>query len=192
AVFILSISLSGIMLTNFWQETKHFVNSQITSQVSAENFLDQGFQKSAEVSESSQLWGLQNTSFDPVDNLSVAQLFIDIEKKLPSFHLRVNFTTHNQPLGLLGGSGAGKSMILRCLAGIETPSQGKIILNGRVLFDSEEGINLPSRDRKIGFLFQNYALFPHLNVAQNIAFGLPTGLSSHQVKLQVEKQLGDM
>lgn len=194
AVFILSISLSGIMLTNFWQETKHFVNSQITSQVSGENFLDQGFQKSkdAEVTESSELWGLQNTSFAPVHNLSVAQLLIDIEKKLPTFHLRVNFATHNQPLGLLGGSGAGKSMILRCLAGIETPSQGKIILNGRVLFDSEQGINLPSRDRKIGFLFQNYALFPHLNVAQNIAFGLPTGLSSHQVKLQVEKQLGDM
>jgi molybdate transport system permease protein len=63
-------------------------------------------------------------------------------------------------------------MTLRCIAGLETPSQGRIVLNGRVLFDAQQQINLPSRDRKVGLVFQNYALFPHLTVAQNIAFGM--------------------
>jgi molybdate transport system permease protein len=78
---------------------------------------------------------------------------------------------------------------LRCIAGIETPTTGRIVLNERVLFDSERGINIPSRDRKIGFLFQNYALFPHLTVAQNIAFGLPKGISSLAIKQQIESHL---
>ncbi len=103
--------------------------------------------------------------------------------------MKVSFSADKEPLGLLGGSGAGKSMILRCLAGVETPSSGRIILNGRVLFDGERKINLPARDRHIGFLVQNYALFPHMTVAQNIAFGLPKGLSSTSVKQQVEAQL---
>ena len=102
-------------------------------------------------------------------------LFVDIHKQLPDFSLHVRFTTDNQALGLLGASGAGKSLILRCIAGIETPDSGRIVLNGRVLFDAERGINLPSRDRKVGFLFQNYALFPHLTVAQNVSFGLNAG-----------------
>jgi molybdate transport system permease protein len=101
----------------------------------------------------------------------------------------VSFSANEHPLGLLGASGAGKSMILRCIAGIETPTKGRIVLNGRVLFDSEQGINIPSRDRRIGFLVQNYALFPHLSVAQNIAFGLPKGTSALTLKQQVEAQL---
>ncbi|MBW4622424.1 MAG: molybdate ABC transporter permease subunit [Cyanosarcina radialis HA8281-LM2] len=116
-------------------------------------------------------------------------LVVEIEKQLPGFWLDVSFSTNRQPLGLLGASGAGKSMILRCLAGIETPTAGRIVLNGRSLFDSQQGINLPSRDRRIGFIFQNYALFPHLTVAQNIAFGLPRGLSSLAIKQRVEAQL---
>jgi molybdate transport system permease protein len=99
-------------------------------------------------------------------------LSVNLQKKLPDFDLEVAFTTNGQPLGILGSSGSGKSMTLRCLAGLETPTWGKIILNGRVLFDSETGINLPSRHRRIGVIFQNYALFPHLTVAQNIVFGL--------------------
>ncbi|MBH8565967.1 sulfate/molybdate ABC transporter ATP-binding protein, partial [Nostoc sp. CENA67] len=94
-----------------------------------------------------------------------------------------------QALGLLGGSGAGKSMILRCIAGIETPSKGRIVLNGRVLFDSQQKINIPSRDRRIGLLVQNYALFPNMTVAENIAFGLPKGLSKLAIKQQVQAQL---
>jgi molybdate ABC transporter permease protein len=99
-------------------------------------------------------------------------LCVNIQKSLSSYTLTANFTADNYPLGLLGASGAGKSMVLRCIAGLEKPNSGCIILNGRVLFDSQKQINLPVRDRSIGFVFQNYALFPHLSVAQNIAFGL--------------------
>ncbi|MGL6340686.1 MAG: ATP-binding cassette domain-containing protein, partial [Waterburya sp.] len=117
------------------------------------------------------------------------ELIVDIQKQLPGFRLNVSFQTDQTPLGLLGASGAGKSLILRCIAGLDTPDQGRIILNGKVLFDSEKGINLPSRDRNCGFLFQNYALFPHLTVAENIAFGMPSGKSSREIKQEVEKQL---
>jgi molybdate transport system permease protein len=123
------------------------------------------------------------------DDLSEKLLIVDIQKQLPGFFLNVSFKTNGQPLGLLGASGAGKSFVLRCIAGLETPDQGKIILNGRTLFDSKQGINLPSRSRKIGYLFQNYALFPHLTVAQNIAFALPKDLSSLLIKQRVEQQL---
>lgn len=99
-------------------------------------------------------------------------LSVDLRKDFPNFNLEVAFTANGKPLGILGSSGSGKSMTLRCLAGLETPTWGKIILNGRVLFDSEKRIDLPTRQRRIGVLFQNYALFYHLTVAQNIAFGL--------------------
>lgn len=99
-------------------------------------------------------------------------LYADIEKNLPGFKLKVSFTAAENTLGLLGASGSGKTMTLRCIAGLITPDRGKIVLNGRVLFDAEKGINLPSRKRKVGYLFQNYALFPHLSVQQNISFGL--------------------
>lgn len=118
-----------------------------------------------------------------------AVLEVNIHKQLPGFHLSVQFIADNQqPLGLLGASGAGKSLILRCIAGIETPDTGRIVLNGRVLFDSAKGINLPSCDRKVGILFQNYALFPHLTVAQNVAFGLQHRHSAH-TQATVDQQL---
>lgn len=100
------------------------------------------------------------------------ELTVAIQKRLPGFTLNVNFNAGPEVSGLLGASGAGKSMTLRCIAGIEKPDQGRIILGGRVLFDSEQGINLPPRKRKIGFLFQNYALFPNMTVEENIGFGL--------------------
>ncbi|MDJ0600707.1 MAG: molybdate ABC transporter permease subunit [Crocosphaera sp.] len=130
-------------------------------------------------------WEYTHTNVLP----SPIELIVDIQKKLPSFTLNVSFSSNQLPLGLLGGSGAGKSFILRCIAGLETPDEGCIVLNGRVLFDSRRGINVPIRDRRIGFLFQNYALFPHLTVAQNIAFGLPKTLSSLAIRQRVEKQL---
>lgn len=99
-------------------------------------------------------------------------LYVDIEKNLPGFKLSVSFTAAKNTLGLLGSSGSGKTMTLRCIAGLLTPDRGKIVLNDRVFFDAKKGINLPSRERKVGYLFQNYALFPHLNVEQNISFGL--------------------
>ena len=117
------------------------------------------------------------------------ELIVNIQKQLPGFFLDVAFYTDQAPLGLLGSSGAGKSFILRCIAGLDTPDKGRIVLNGRVLFDSERGINLPPRDRACGFLFQNYALFPHLTIAENIAFGMPSGKSQREIKQEIERQL---
>ncbi|ODA39266.1 sulfate/molybdate ABC transporter ATP-binding protein [Desulfosporosinus sp. BG] len=99
-------------------------------------------------------------------------LLVDIQKKLPGFKLDVKFETGKNTLGLLGASGSGKSMTLRCIAGIDKPDQGRIVLNGRTLFDSQKGINLPCQKRKLGYLFQNYALFPNMTVEENIGFGI--------------------
>lgn len=99
-------------------------------------------------------------------------LFVDIEKQLGTFHLKVQFEAGNEVLGLLGASGCGKSMTLKCIAGIEIPDRGRIVLDGRTLFDSEKRINLPPQKRKVGYLFQQYALFPNMTVQQNIAAGL--------------------
>ena len=117
------------------------------------------------------------------------ELFVDIQKQLPGFFLDVTFNTDQTPLGLLGGSGAGKSMILRCIAGLDTPDRGRIVLNGKVLFDSSKKLDLPSRDRACGVLFQNYALFPHLTIAENIAFGIPNKISQRELKQEIERQL---
>ena len=78
----------------------------------------------------------------------------------------------NAFITLLGPSGCGKTTILRMIAGLETPTEGKISIGNRVVFDSDQGINLPPNKREVGFLFQNYALWPHMTVYQNIAFGL--------------------
>src|SRR6204780_1768091 len=99
-------------------------------------------------------------------------LEVAIEKQVPGFRLSVEFTADGAPLGLLGPSGSGKTMTLRAIAGLETPDRGRIVLHGRVLFDSEQRIHVAARARRIGLLFQNYALFPHLTVTENIAFGL--------------------
>src|SRR5580658_1619236 len=99
-------------------------------------------------------------------------LEVQIEKKLAEFTLDVAFRATETPLSILGASGAGKSMLLRCIAGLERPGRGRIMLNERVLFDSSQRVGIPARQRRIGLLFQHYALFPHRTVAQNIAFGL--------------------
>lgn len=95
-----------------------------------------------------------------------------IKKRFSGFSLDVSLNTDGGVMGILGASGSGKSMTLKCIAGIETPDEGRIVLNGRVLFDSEKRINLPPQKRKIGYLFQNYALFPNMTVETNIAAGL--------------------
>ena len=101
-------------------------------------------------------------------------LQVEIEKKLNDKVLSVSFDTEGKQgiTGILGASGCGKSMTLKCIAGIETPDRGKIVLNGRVLFDSGKKINLRVQDRHVGYLFQNYALFPHMNVSDNVGYGL--------------------
>ena len=99
-------------------------------------------------------------------------LSVQIEKRLGSFCLSAAFTAEpREILALLGPSGCGKSMTLKCIAGIEKPDQGRIVLDGRVLFDKAARINLPPQERGIGYLFQQYALFPHMTVAQNIQAG---------------------
>ncbi|MCI9121734.1 MAG: ATP-binding cassette domain-containing protein [Oscillibacter sp.] len=97
-------------------------------------------------------------------------LTVQIQKRWGSFLLDVDFTAENgEALALLGASGCGKSLTLKCAAGIEKPDRGRILLNGRVLFDSARRIHLPPQSRKVGYLFQQYALFPHLTAEQNIA-----------------------
>ena len=96
-------------------------------------------------------------------------LFVDIRKSMGDFQLNVHFEAENERLALLGASGCGKSVTLRCIAGILTPDEGKIVLDGVTLFDSGSGIDLPPQKRQVGYLFQQYALFPHMTVRQNIA-----------------------
>ena len=127
-------------------------------------------------------------------------LFVDIEKKLASFALRMKFEMQDEVLALLGGAGSGKSMTLKCIAGIEKPDKGRIILDGRVLFDSEKHINLKPQDRGVGYLFQQYALFPNMTVYQNIVCGVKGAMkragaenSGRSIsKTEKEKMIGDI
>lgn len=99
-------------------------------------------------------------------------LYVDIEKDFKGFKLKIKFETRANITGILGDSGSGKSMTLKCIAGIEKPDKGKIILNDRILFDSEKKIDIKTKDRKVGYLFQNYMLFPNMTVEQNILAGV--------------------
>lgn len=101
---------------------------------------------------------------------------VSIEKTLRTgrkeFTLKSRFESRDSRVVLLGPSGSGKSLTLRAIAGLLAPDTGRIVVRGRVLFDSRAGIDLPARRRGIGYLFQDYALFPHLTVRENVAFGL--------------------
>ncbi len=92
-----------------------------------------------------------------------------------SFELSVRFTSNARRLVLFGPSGAGKSQTLRIVAGLTTPDAGHVRMAGRTLLDVARGAGLPARQRQLGYVFQDYALFPHLTLAQNLAFGLGTG-----------------
>lgn len=97
---------------------------------------------------------------------------VNIEKKLNTFTLAAAFNSEQDHTALLGASGSGKSMILKCIAGIEKPDKGYIKVNDRILFDAEKKIDLKPQDRKVGYLFQDYALFPNFTVKKNIACAL--------------------
>lgn len=97
---------------------------------------------------------------------------VHIRKQLKHFTLHIDFEMEGGCMGFLGASGCGKSMTLKCIAGIETPDEGRIVLNDRVLFDSEKKVNLSPQKRKVGYLFHQYALFPHMTVRQNVEAGL--------------------
>ena len=102
-------------------------------------------------------------------------LIVDIEKKLDNFTLRSQFETPDGIMALLGASGCGKSVTLKCIAGIMTPDRGRILLDGETLFDSEKKIDLTPQQRRVGYLFQQYALFPNMTVTQNIICGIRQG-----------------
>ncbi|GAA0709209.1 sulfate/molybdate ABC transporter ATP-binding protein [Paraclostridium ghonii] len=117
-------------------------------------------------------------------------LYIDIEKTLNNYNLRVSINQENKVTGLLGESGCGKSMTLKCIAGLETPDKGKIIVNGKVLYDSQKNINLKPQERNVGFVFQNYALFPHMTVCENIKLGLKN-MTKNNKELICNKYIND-
>jgi len=100
-------------------------------------------------------------------------LYVNIKKVMDNnFTLDVEFSAHNEITALLGASGCGKSMTLKCIAGIEEPDEGTIVLDGRVLFDSAKNINLSPQKRKVGYLFQNYALVDNETVEYNLKIAL--------------------
>ncbi|HET7795646.1 MAG TPA: ATP-binding cassette domain-containing protein [Rhizobacter sp.] len=105
---------------------------------------------------------------------------VDIRKTVRSarreFTLQVRFQSTARRTAIYGPSGAGKTLTLQALAGLLTPDSGRIAFGGELLFDGTAGIEVPARQRRFGYLFQDYALFPHLDVRQNIAFGLKPGL----------------
>ncbi|MYM68163.1 ATP-binding cassette domain-containing protein [Pseudoduganella sp. FT55W] len=107
------------------------------------------------------------------------QISLDISKTLRSgereFQLEARFVSQGQRVVVYGPSGAGKSQMMKALAGLMTPDRGRIELAGRCLYDGVAGIDVPARERNVAYLFQDYALFPHLNVRQNIGFGLQRG-----------------
>jgi len=98
-------------------------------------------------------------------------ILVDIEKDLGGFFLKTKFEAGDEVLALLGGSGCGKSLTLKCIAGIERPDRGHIEVDGVTLFDSEKHINLSPQQRRTGLMFQNYALFPNMTVLGNISAG---------------------
>lgn len=104
-------------------------------------------------------------------------LQMDFRKSLGDFSLDVSVEAGTETLGFLGASGCGKSLTMRCIAGIETPDEGRIVVNGTVYFDSAAKINLSPQQRKTALLFQNYMLFPNMTIEQNVAAGIPKTVS---------------
>lgn len=117
-------------------------------------------------------------------------LSVDVRKRLGSFSLDVSFEVADsrEICALLGPSGCGKSLTLKCVTGVLTPDEGRIVLNDRVLFDSAAGVNLPPQRRRVGYLFQQYALFPTMTVEQNIGAGA-VGVSREERARRVAEQV---
>lgn len=109
---------------------------------------------------------------------------INIRKKLGEFQLAVQLKSEASRIGILGASGCGKSMILKSIAGIENPDEGFISVGDKILYDSKQKLNIRPQQRKVGYLFQNYALFPHMTVEQNIAAGLKGRKDENQKRVQ--------
>ncbi|HOP40268.1 MAG TPA: ATP-binding cassette domain-containing protein [Geobacteraceae bacterium] len=101
-----------------------------------------------------------------------------VHKKFPGITVDVEFAFGNGIIVLFGPSGSGKTTILNCLAGLQNPDKGRISLGKTLFYSSEKGVSLPARKRHIGYLFQDYALFPHLNVRDNVLYGVPAARRS--------------
>ena len=117
-------------------------------------------------------------------------LSVDIRKRLGDFSLDVSFKAENpaETLALLGASGCGKSMALKCVAGVERPDEGRIVLNGRVLYDSAARVNVPAQRRRVGYLVQSYALFPTMTVLDNV---LELYLNNTVYAVMLEARVGE-
>lgn len=168
---VVSISLVLVAALHYWSYQRSSVGGSLPA---AGLDLSLPIDDGAATTELSRIPGLERFGIAQPESggdCEAGLLSVDIEKHLPEFQLEARFSADG-PLAILGASGSGKTMTLRSIAGLETPTRGRIVLNGRVLYDSETGVDLPSRQRRVGLLFQNYALFPHLTVAGNIGFGL--------------------
>ncbi|MCD8383510.1 MAG: ATP-binding cassette domain-containing protein [Clostridiales bacterium] len=109
---------------------------------------------------------------------------LQLERELGRFSLNIALESQCPRIGILGASGCGKSMTLKSIAGVVSPDRGRIEVDGRLLYDSAQKIDLPPRSRQVGYLFQNYALFPTMTVAQNIASGLRLPKAQRQERVQ--------
>lgn len=114
-------------------------------------------------------------------------LVCDITKKFPEFHISVRMAFKEEMVVLFGPSGSGKSSVLNMISGILKPDEGSIKINGKDIYDSKKGINIPIRTRKIGYVFQDIALFPHMTVFNNIAYGI-----REKQKKEIEKKVADL
>ncbi len=120
----------------------------------------------------------------------MTMLAVEIEKSFQGFSLKVDFNIKNEVLVIVGPSGSGKSTILNCISGIIQPDKGKISIQDEVVFDSDCHKNLPVENRKLGHVFQSYALFPHMTVEKNIMYGLKNHentMTDQEVDCLIEK-----
>jgi ABC-type sulfate/molybdate transport systems ATPase subunit len=115
-------------------------------------------------------------------------------KKLRDYEMNIEFTVNpGEVLVLLGENGSGKSTILNLLAGLLTPDEGEITLDGRMIFSREKDLSCAPEERNIGYVFQNYALFPHMSVFENVAYGLKMRKQpKDQISRQIQKSLEDL
>ncbi|NDY42492.1 ATP-binding cassette domain-containing protein, partial [Dissulfurirhabdus thermomarina] len=116
-------------------------------------------------------------------------LDVHLEKNLGAFRLEAAFQARSRRLVIWGASGAGKSLTLQMIAGLLRPDTGHVRVRKTVLFDARRGIDLPPQHRRVGLVFQDYALFPHLTVAENLAFGIPAGADRDEMVRAAARRL---
>lgn len=176
-ILIVGISLAIIRLLNYERKTRPALPATATAALASTTAITPGANAASPTMNK--------------DGADRSGLEIVAERKLENFSLKVGFNSGQGAAGLLGPSGAGKSMTLRMIAGVTTPDLGRIVLNGRVLFDSATKQNVPAAQRRIGVVFQDYALFPHLTVEENVGFGL-SAVPKTERSARVERELAVM